>query len=79
MITELTSGCSISLVTLTIVKGWLAISWFSANKESSPPNLPNIWVLGMPLFEDLKNRIGLKLLDTRIFKSGVIELTYQPE
>ena len=55
MITELTSGCSISLVTLTIVKGWLAISWFSANKESSPPNLPNIWVLGMPLFEDLKH------------------------
>ncbi|XJR88071.1 dihydrofolate reductase family protein [Elizabethkingia anophelis] len=34
---------------------------------------------GKPLFEDLKNRIGLKLLDTRIFKSGVIELTYQPE
>ncbi|CAI9678995.1 dihydrofolate reductase family protein [Elizabethkingia anophelis] len=34
---------------------------------------------GMPLFEDLKNSIGLKLLDTRIFKSGVIELTYQPE
>lgn len=34
---------------------------------------------GKPLFEDLKNSIGLKLLNTRIFKSGVIELTYQPE
>ena len=34
---------------------------------------------GKPLFENLKSRIGLKLLDTRIFKSGVIELTYQSE
>lgn len=34
---------------------------------------------GKPLFEDLKNRIGLKLTDTRVFKSGVVELTYEPE
>jgi dihydrofolate reductase len=34
---------------------------------------------GKPLFEDLKNRIGLKLIDTRIFKSGVVELIYEPE
>jgi dihydrofolate reductase len=34
---------------------------------------------GKPLFEDLKKRIGLKLTDTRIFKSGVVELTYEPE
>jgi dihydrofolate reductase len=34
---------------------------------------------GKPLFEDLKNRIGLKLIDTRVYKSGVVELTYEPE
>lgn len=32
---------------------------------------------GKPLFEDLKERIGLKLIDTRIFRSGVVELTYK--
>lgn len=34
---------------------------------------------GKPLFEDLKKRIGLRLTDTRVFKSGVVELTYEPE
>jgi dihydrofolate reductase len=34
---------------------------------------------GKPLFEDLKERIGLRLTDTRVFKSGVVELTYEPE
>lgn len=34
---------------------------------------------GKPLFENLSERIGLKLIDTRVFKSGVVELTYQPE
>jgi dihydrofolate reductase len=34
---------------------------------------------GKPLFEDLKNRINLRLTDTRIFKSGVVEITYEPE
>jgi dihydrofolate reductase len=34
---------------------------------------------GKPLFENLSKRIGLKLMDTRVFKSGVVELTYQPE
>jgi dihydrofolate reductase len=34
---------------------------------------------GKPLFEDLKKRIELKLTDTRVFKSGVVELTYEPE
>ena len=33
---------------------------------------------GKPLFEDLKKRIELKLTDTRVFKSGVVELTYVP-
>lgn len=32
---------------------------------------------GKPLFEDLKERIGLRLIDTRIFRSGVVELTYE--
>lgn len=34
---------------------------------------------GKPLFENLSKRIGLKLMDTRVFKSGVVELTYQQE
>jgi dihydrofolate reductase len=34
---------------------------------------------GKPLFEDLKKRIRLKLIGTRVFKSGVVELTYEPE
>ena len=33
---------------------------------------------GKPLFEDLKKRIELKLTDTRVFISGVVELTYVP-
>lgn len=34
---------------------------------------------GKPLFENLSERIGLKLTDTKVFKSGVVELTYEPE
>lgn len=33
---------------------------------------------GKPLFEDLKERIELKLLETNIFKSGVVQLIYKP-
>lgn len=33
---------------------------------------------GKPLFEDLKERVALKLTNTRVFKSGVVELTYEP-
>lgn len=33
---------------------------------------------GKPLFEDINSRIGLTLIDTRVFKSGVIEVVYQP-
>ncbi len=33
---------------------------------------------GKPLFEDLKERVELKLTGTRVFKSGVVELTYEP-
>ncbi|WP_291142195.1 dihydrofolate reductase family protein [Flavobacterium sp. UBA7680] len=34
---------------------------------------------GKPLFENLSERVGLKLIDTRVFKSGVVELTYITE
>lgn len=34
---------------------------------------------GKPLFENLKERIELKLVKTKIFKSGVVQLIYQPE
>lgn len=34
---------------------------------------------GKPLFQNLKGRIALKLTDTRVFDSGVVELVYEPE
>lgn len=33
---------------------------------------------GKPLFEDLKDRIELRLLKTNVFKSGVVQLIYEP-
>jgi dihydrofolate reductase len=33
---------------------------------------------GKPLFEDLKDRIKLKLLKSNVFKSGVVQLIYEP-
>jgi len=34
---------------------------------------------GKPLFEDLKKRLALKLIKTNVFKSGVVQLIYQPQ
>lgn len=34
---------------------------------------------GKPLFEDLKDRIALKLIKTNVFKSGVVQLIYEPQ
>jgi len=34
---------------------------------------------GKPLFENLKDRLNLKFLKTNIFKSGVVQLIYEPE
>lgn len=34
---------------------------------------------GKPLFEDLKKRLQLKLTKTNVFKSGVVQLIYEPE
>lgn len=34
---------------------------------------------GKPLFEDLKERIRLKLIKTNVFRSGVVQLIYEPE
>lgn len=31
---------------------------------------------GIPVFKDIKNNIDLKLIDTKVFKSGVIKLQY---
>lgn len=33
---------------------------------------------GKPLFEDLKERLNLKLIKTNTFKSGVVQLIYEP-
>ena len=33
---------------------------------------------GKPLFEDLKERLGLRLVTTKVFKSGVVQLIYEP-
>jgi dihydrofolate reductase len=32
---------------------------------------------GVPLFKDIKDRINLKLLETRTFNSGVVALYYE--
>ncbi|GAB3432955.1 dihydrofolate reductase family protein [Niabella aquatica] len=34
---------------------------------------------GKPLFEDLKKRIALKLITANTFKSGVVQLIYEPQ
>jgi len=39
---------------------------------------PTVLGNGKPLFEDLKERIELKLLETNVFKSGVVQLIYKP-
>lgn len=33
---------------------------------------------GKPLFEDIQNRVNLKLIEVNQFKSGVVQLIYQP-
>ncbi len=33
---------------------------------------------GKPLFENLKERISLKLIKTDVFRSGVVQFTYEP-
>lgn len=33
---------------------------------------------GKPLFKDLREQVELKLTGTRVFRSGVVELTYEP-
>lgn len=39
---------------------------------------PTVLGNGKPLFEDLKERIELKLLKTNTFRSGVVQLIYEP-
>lgn len=40
---------------------------------------PTVLGSGKPLFEDLQNRIELRLLKTNVFKSGVVQLIYEPD
>lgn len=39
---------------------------------------PTVLGTGKPLFENVKERMNLKLADTKKFKSGVIQLIYEP-
>ncbi|WP_300660140.1 dihydrofolate reductase family protein [Fluviicola sp.] len=39
---------------------------------------PTVLGSGKPLFEEVKNRIELRLLQTHVFKSGVVQLIYEP-
>ena len=39
---------------------------------------PTVLGAGKPLFENLEQRINLKLIDLRRFKSGVVQLIYEP-
>ncbi|MEO8953884.1 MAG: dihydrofolate reductase family protein [Ktedonobacteraceae bacterium] len=40
---------------------------------------PVILGKGKPLFKDIKDRIHLKLVDTKTFNSGIVLLQYQPD
>lgn len=40
---------------------------------------PTVLGNGKPLFEDLKERIALSLIKTNVFKSGVVQLIYEPK
>lgn len=40
---------------------------------------PVVLGAGLPLFKDIKSTLNLKLVDTKIFRSGVVILHYQPE
>ena len=40
---------------------------------------PVVLGAGKPLFEGLKERLRLQLIDTRVFKSGVVELVYEKQ
>lgn len=40
---------------------------------------PTVLGSGKPLFENLKERINLKLIKTNIFSSGVVQLIYEPK
>lgn len=39
---------------------------------------PTVLGKGLPLFEDLKKRIELKLIKSNTFRSGVVQLIYEP-
>jgi dihydrofolate reductase len=39
---------------------------------------PTVLGSGKPLFEDLKKRFELKLIESKPFKSGVVQLIYEP-
>jgi dihydrofolate reductase len=39
---------------------------------------PTVLGSGKPLFEDLKQRMGLRLIKTNSFRSGVVQLIYEP-
>lgn len=40
---------------------------------------PTVLGSGKPLFEDIKDRLELRLLKTNVFKSGVVQLIYEPK
>jgi dihydrofolate reductase len=56
-----------SLMKLNLIDGY----WLFVN--------PIVLGQGIPLFEDVRNKIKLKLLNTRQFTSGVTELNYTVE
>ena len=39
---------------------------------------PTVLGAGKPLFENLRDRLRLRLLDTKQFRSGVVQLIYEP-
>jgi dihydrofolate reductase len=60
----------------SLIKTFIASGLIDVYKVSVHPVVLGT---GKPLFEDLKARIGLRLTDTHVFKSGVVQLTYTPD
>lgn len=60
-----------SLIQTFIQEDWIDIYRISVH--------PIVLGSGKPLFQEVKNRIHLRLLQTYVFRSGVTQLIYEPE
>lgn len=58
----------------SLIKTFIQNNWVDVYRISVHPVVLG---KGKPLFEDLKERLNLKLVKTNVFKSGVVQLIYE--